>query len=139
MGTTASVKSTTETSTSVRDQQVRYLPHELEEFKNKIHVKLKKARKLCKELEQEVRETGSSTDRKSQLSEDGGELSMMEDLNQRWRTQLKFQNKLEFALLRIKNGTYGICNCKRGPHLIDPARLNAQLVATTCVDAKAGK
>jgi RNA polymerase-binding transcription factor DksA len=41
--------------------------------------------------------------------EDGAETAEKENLNQLAVRQMKFAQNLENALMRIKNGTYGVC------------------------------
>ena len=41
--------------------------------------------------------------------EDGAETAEKENLNQLAVRQMKFAKNLENALMRIKNGTYGVC------------------------------
>ena len=57
-----------------------------------------------------------------------------ESLSQLAARQQKFINNLENALIRIKNGTYGIC--KDTGKLIDKKRLKAVPHATQSIEAK---
>jgi DnaK suppressor protein len=46
---------------------------------------------------------------KRQVMEDGADTAEKENLNQLAVRQQKFAKNLENALMRIKNGTYGVC------------------------------
>ena len=49
----------------------------------------------------------------------------------------QYLERLNLALKRIDDGTYGICTKCKKP--IDKERLTAVLIATMCVDCKTGK
>ena len=49
------------------------------------------------------------TNNSTKVLEDGADTLEKENLNQLAARQQKFINNLENALIRIKNGTYGIC------------------------------
>ena len=66
--------------------------------------------------------------------EDGADTMEKESLSQLAGRQQKFINNLENALIRIKNGTYGIC--KDTGKLIDKKRLEAVPHATQSIEAK---
>ena len=66
--------------------------------------------------------------------EDGADTMEKESLSQLAGRQQKFLNNLENALIRIKNGTYGIC--KDTGKLIDKKRLQAVPHATQSIEAK---
>ena len=66
--------------------------------------------------------------------EDGADTMEKESLSQLAARQQKFINNLENALIRIKNGTYGIC--KDTGKLIDKKRLKAVPHATQSIEAK---
>lgn len=66
--------------------------------------------------------------------EDGADTMEKESLSQLAGRQQKFINNLENALIRIKNGTYGIC--KDTGKLIDKKRLQAVPHATQSIEAK---
>jgi len=66
--------------------------------------------------------------------EDGADTMEKESLSQLAGRQQKFINNLENALIRIKNGTYGIC--KDTGKLIDKKRLKAVPHATQSIEAK---
>ena len=66
--------------------------------------------------------------------EDGADTMEKESLSQLAGRQQKFIHNLEKALIRIKNGTYGIC--KDTGVLIDKKRLRAVPHATQSIEAK---
>ena len=66
--------------------------------------------------------------------EDGADTMEKESLSQLAGRQQKFIKNLENALIRIKNGTYGIC--KDTGKLIDKKRLKAVPHATQSIEAK---
>ena len=117
---------------------VKYSDEELEEFKELIQTKLERAKK---ELELLIdafsHKDGNSTDDTSptfKLMEDGAEVSSKEEIGQLAGRQKKFIQNLENALLRIKNGTYGICRVTG--KLIPKERLRAVPHATLSMEAK---
>jgi len=69
--------------------------------------------------------------------EDGSASMEREHLSQMASRQLDFIDKLEKALMRIENKTYGIC--RETGKLIDKARLKAVPHATLSIEAKTGK
>ena len=69
--------------------------------------------------------------------EDGADTMEKESLSQLAGRQQKFIINLEKALIRIKNGTYGIC--KDSGKLIDKKRLMAVPHATQSIEAKLKK
>jgi DnaK suppressor protein len=119
-------------------EKVKYSEEELEEFKELINAKLEKAKK---ELELLIdafsHKDGNTTDDTSptfKLMEDGAEVSSKEEIGQLATRQKKFIQNLEHALLRIKNGTYGICRVTG--KLIPKERLRAVPHATLSMEAK---
>jgi RNA polymerase-binding transcription factor DksA len=119
-------------------EKVKYSEEELEEFKELIQAKLEKAKK---ELELLIdafsHKDGNTTDDTSptfKLMEDGAEVSSKEEIGQLASRQKKFIQNLENALLRIKNGTYGICRVTG--KLIPKERLRAVPHATLSMEAK---
>jgi len=94
-------------------EKTRYSPSELKEFEEIIQAKLKESKdelayikeSLTKSKDQGVMDTVGN----SKLLEDGADTAEKENLNQLAARLQKFIQQLEFALVRIKNGTYGIC------------------------------
>ncbi len=96
-----------------KEEKTRYTPEELKEFEQLIHDKLEKAKNELNYIKQTLsRSNDSGTDETSgtsKLLEDGADTMEKESLSQLAARQQKFINNLENALIRIKNGTYGIC------------------------------
>ena len=91
----------------------KYSHQELKEFEDLILQKLRLAKE---ELNTLMGSINHSTDETTDGSyggvktlEDGAETAEKEQMNQLAARQQKFINNLENALIRIKNGTYGIC------------------------------
>ncbi|MEQ9402595.1 MAG: TraR/DksA C4-type zinc finger protein [Cyclobacteriaceae bacterium] len=92
--------------------KTRYTDDELREFEDLINEKLDKAKKELSTLKASLtRESDDSGDTFSSVKtlEDGADTAEKEQLSQLAGRQQKFINNLENALIRIKNGTYGIC------------------------------
>ena len=93
--------------------KTRYSEEELKEFEELILDKLAKAKKeldFIKGTLSKKGETGTeSTASTVKVLEDGADTAEKENLTQLAARQSKFINNLEFALIRIKNGTYGVC------------------------------
>ncbi len=96
-----------------REDRQRYSSEELVEFENLINEKLEAARtELAYIRESLTRRNDSGTDNTAssqKILEDGADSQEKENINQLAARQQKFIQQLEFAMRRIKNGTYGIC------------------------------
>lgn len=118
-------------------EKTRYSDEELQEFEELILQKLNKAKEelstLKASLNRESDDTGDSFSSIKTL-EDGADTAEKEQLSQLAGRQQKFINNLENALVRIKNGTYGIC-ADTGK-LISKERLRAVPHTTQSIDAK---
>lgn len=94
-------------------EKTRYSTEELTEFEELINQKLDKAREELKGLRESLTRNvdGDSGATLSSIKtlEDGADTAEKEQLSQLAGRQQKFINNLEKALIRIKNGTYGIC------------------------------
>lgn len=94
-------------------EKTRYSPSELKEFEEIINKKLKASKEelayikesLTKSKDEGVMDTVGN----SKLLEDGADTAEKENLNQLAARLQKFIQQLEYAMVRIKNGTYGIC------------------------------
>ena len=75
-----------------------------------------------------------STSGNTKVLEDGADTAEKENLNQLAARQQKFIINLENALVRIKNGTYGICSVSG--KLISKERLKAVPHTTQSIEAK---
>jgi DnaK suppressor protein len=123
------------------EDKIRYSPAELEEFEALIKEKLEKAKKELNFIKETLsRNNDSGTDNTSSTSkllEDGADTMEKESLSQLAARQQKFINNLENALIRIKNGTYGIC-VDTGK-LIPKERLRAVPHTMHSIEAKLNK
>lgn len=107
-----------------QSKQKKYSLQELKIFEAAIIEKLNGAREELKYiLEALARKQENSTNTTIKMLEDSAEVAEKENLSQLAARQRKFIAELEAALLRIKNGTYGICIVTG--ELIDKERLNA--------------
>ena len=96
-----------------QEEHLRYSEEELKEFKELIAHKLEQSRKELNYIKQALSKRNDSgtdnTSGTSKLLEDGADTTEKENLNQLAARQQKFTQQLENAMIRIKNGTYGIC------------------------------
>ena len=94
-------------------EKSKYSQKELKEFEALILQKLKLAEEELKTLMGSINHSTDETIDGSyggvKTLEDGAETMEREQMNQLAARQQKFINNLENALIRIKNGTYGIC------------------------------
>lgn len=124
---------------SAKDERTRYSENELIEFETLINKKLDKAREEYHILKDTLNRTNDEgTDATSggntKVLEDGAETAEKENLSQLAGRQQKFVQNLENALIRIKNGTYGICSVTG--KLIPKDRLIAVPHTTQSIEAK---
>ena len=121
-----------------KKQKTKYTAKELKEFEKLILDKIKDAQgELDFIKESLLRKNLSGTDSTQgalKTLEDGADTMEKESLSQLAGRQQKFIHNLEKALIRIKNGTYGIC--KDSGVLIDKKRLRAVPHATQSIEAK---
>lgn len=94
-------------------ERTAYSPEELKEFEDIILQKLAVAKEELSSMKQTLsKKNDSGTDftaSTAKLLEDGADTLERESLNQLAARQQKFIINLENALVRIKNGTYGVC------------------------------
>lgn len=124
---------------STVDDRTRYSDDELKEFELLINKKLEKAREEFRILKDTLtRNNDEGTDATSggntKVLEDGAETAEKENLSQLAARQQKYIQNLENALIRIKNGTYGICSVTG--KLISKERLIAVPHTTQSIEAK---
>lgn len=124
---------------SQSEDKTRYSEDELKEFQTLINKKLDKAREEYKILKETLnRNNDEGTDATSggntKVLEDGAETAEKENLSQLAARQQKYITNLENALIRIKNGTYGICSVTG--KLISKERLIAVPHTTQSIEAK---
>ncbi|HOZ84817.1 MAG TPA: TraR/DksA C4-type zinc finger protein [Niabella sp.] len=116
---------------------IRYSDSELQEFKEIILRKLDAAKKELVYLQGLItrRDEGGDMDEGRYMTMEDGSLSMeREQLSQMASRQISFIDKLEKALMRVENKSYGICRVTG--NLIDKARLRAVPHATLSMEAK---
>ena len=121
-----------------KKEKTKYTASELKEFEKLILEKTEIAQKeldFIKESLQRSNLSGTDTTQGAlKTLEDGADTMEKESLSQLAGRQQKFITNLEKALIRIKNGTYGIC--KDTGNLIDKKRLRAVPHATQSIEAK---
>jgi len=119
-------------------EKTRYSDQELKEFEEMILEKLaaskKELEKLMSSLTKKNDQGTEATTGSSYSQDDGGAALERERINQLALRQNKFIDNLEKALIRIKNGTYGIC--KSTGNLISKERLKAVPHTTQSIAAK---
>jgi len=126
-------------ASSTPDDKTRYTEDELKEFEVLIKGKLEKAREEFKILKETLNRnndagTDSTSGGNTKVLEDGAETAEKENLSQLAARQQKYITNLENALVRIKNGTYGICSVTG--KLIPKERLIAVPHTTQSIEAK---
>lgn len=124
---------------AMSEDKTRYSDDELKEFETLIIGKLDKAKEEFRILKETLnRNNDAGTDATSggntKVLEDGAETAEKENLSQLAARQLKYITNLENALVRIKNGTYGICSVTG--KLIPKERLIAVPHTTQSIEAK---
>jgi DnaK suppressor protein len=96
-----------------QEAKTRYSENELKEFEAIIQDKLGMAKNELNELKKSITKGGDTgtdiTNNSTKVLEDGADTMEKENMNQLAARQQKFINNLENALIRIKNGTYGLC------------------------------
>ncbi|UZR92803.1 TraR/DksA family transcriptional regulator [Chondrinema litorale] len=93
-------------------EQIRYSKEELKEFEELLKEKIEKTKTELKHLKDSITRSASGYDSNHygvKTLEDGADALEKEQLNQLAARTLKYLKQLENALIRIKNGTYGIC------------------------------
>lgn len=112
-----------------------YSKQELQEFKELINQKLAKAQDEYSHILEQMNENNTmDTDPLWLDANYVSEATSKEELSQNAGRLKKFIDSLKLALIRIENGTYGIC-AKTGK-LIPKERLMAVPHATLSIDAK---
>lgn len=116
----------------------RYSDEELEEFRVLILKKLEKAQheydELCEEWNNGEGNGTSDTASTFKVLEEGAYTLGKEEASRMAQRQLDFIKKLQAALVRIDNKTYGIC--RETGQLIPKERLRAVPHATLSIDGK---
>ncbi len=116
----------------------RYSKEELEEFKQIILEKLEKAKAdlalLTEAYTNHNEHDTNDTSPTFKVLEEGYSVLSKEENSRLAARQQKFINNLENALIRIENGTYGICRVTG--KLISKERLRSVPHATLSIEAK---
>lgn len=119
-------------------EKTKYSQDELAEFEILIIEKLEKAKNELSYIKGSLNKSSDSSTGVAlgnvKTLEDGADTAEKESLNQLAARQQKFITNLENALIRIKNGTYGIC--KESGNLIRKERLMAVPHTTLSIDSK---
>ena len=119
-------------------KKTRYSKEELQEFKDLILNKLDKARidlKMLTDAYTNNNEHGTNdTSPTFKVLEEGYQVLSKEENSKLAARQQKFINNLENALIRIENGSYGICRATG--KLISKERLRSVPHATLSIAAK---
>lgn len=122
----------------MKDSTLRYSADDLKEFDQIISEKLANARKeltYIKEALSRKNDPGTENTASEYRSlEDGADTAEKESLSAMAGRLQKFIQQLEFAAIRIKNGTYGVC-IKSGK-LIPKERLRAVPHTQQTIEAK---
>ncbi len=116
----------------------KYTADDLKEFQGIITGKLEKSREdltlLVDQLSHKDDHGTEDTSPTFKLMDEGSDVLSKEEINQLAARQQKFVQSLENALIRIKNGTYGICRATG--KLIPKERLRIVPHATLSIEAK---
>ncbi len=119
-------------------EKVKYSEKELKEFKDIIIEKLRKAEEDLQMLTEAYVNNGENdindTSPTFKVLEEGYQVMSKEENARLAARQQKFIASLKAALLRIENGTYGIC--RETGKLIPKDRLRIVPHATLSIDAK---
>lgn len=122
----------------VQEEKKRYSEEDLREFEELISQKLEATRSELNYIKETLSKRNDSgtdnTSGNSKLLEDGADTSERENLSQLAARLQKFIQQLEAAMVRIKNGTYGIC--KDTGKLIPKERLRAVPHTQQTIEAK---
>ena len=115
-----------------KKEKVRYSDEELQEFKEIILAKIEQAKENYERLKGTIMVDESNPTFK--MMEEGASTQQKEIASQQTQRQLDFIRKLQAALVRIENGTYGICRITG--KLIPKERLLAVPHATLSIEGK---
>ncbi|QHV99060.1 TraR/DksA family transcriptional regulator [Spirosoma endbachense] len=122
----------------VQEEKKRYSEEDLKEFEELISQKLEATRSELNYIKETLSKRNDSgtdnTSGNSKLLEDGADTSERENLSQLAARLQKFTQQLDAAMVRIKNGTYGVC--KDTGKLIPKERLRAVPHTQQTIEAK---
>ncbi|MBR1552295.1 MAG: TraR/DksA C4-type zinc finger protein [Muribaculaceae bacterium] len=117
---------------SEQTQKLRYSDEELQEFKAIILEKLNQAKENYELLRSQI--VAEDTNPTFKVLEEGASTLEKEEASQRAQRQMEFIKKLQAALVRIENKTYGVCRVTG--KLIPKERLRAVPHATLSLEGK---
>ncbi len=115
-----------------KQEKARYSDEELQEFKELILAKIDQARENYNRLKDNLMVDESNPTFK--MMEEGASTLQKEMASQQAERQLDFIRKLQAALVRIENKTYGVCRITG--KLIPKERLQAVPHATLSIEGK---
>ncbi|KXX68831.1 MULTISPECIES: TraR/DksA C4-type zinc finger protein [Flammeovirga] len=118
-------------------EKLRYSAEDLKEFEILLNKKLERTNKELDHLKHSITKDTSGQDSNhtgGKTLEDGADAFEKEQLNQLAARTVKYRTQLEKALVRIKNGTYGVC-VDTG-NLISKERLRAVPHTQHSIEAK---
>lgn len=115
-------------------ERTRYSDADLDEFKNLITDKLKKAEEELVFYKNQLSERADGDDAKLKGLDDGNVSTEIERITQMAARQGKLIKHLQNALIRIENKVYGVC--RETGKLISKERLRAVPHATLSIQAK---
>ncbi len=122
-------------------EKTRYSEAELDEFRTIIIDKLQVAKQEYENYRAAVTNTDGNdtvdTSPTYKVLEEGASTLSKEEAGRLAQRQMKFIQNLQAALIRIENGTYGIC--RETGKLIPKERLRAVPHATLSIEAKSAK
>ena len=115
-----------------KQEKARYSDEELQEFKELILAKIDQAKENYNRLKDNLMVDESNPTFK--MMEEGASTLQKEMASQQAERQLDFIRKLQAALVRIENKTYGVCRITG--KLIPKERLQAVPHATLSIEGK---
>ena len=115
-----------------KQEKARYSDDELQEFKEIILEKIEQAKENYERLKDSIMVDESNPTFK--MLEEGASTLQKEVASQQAERQLDFIRKLQGALVRIENKTYGVCRITG--KLIPKERLRAVPHATLSIEGK---
>lgn len=122
-------------------EKTRYSDEELEEFRAIINEKLQIAKQEYENYRAAVTNADGNdtvdTSPTYKVLEEGASTLSKEEAGRLAQRQMKFIQNLQAAMVRIENGTYGIC--RETGKLIPKERLRAVPHATLSIEAKSQK
>ena len=115
-----------------KQEKARYSDEELQEFNELIEAKIEQAQANYERLKDNIMVDESNPTFK--MMEEGASTLQKEMASQQAERQLEFIRKLQAALVRIENKTYGVCRITG--KLIPKERLLAVPHATLSIEGK---